>query len=225
MKKTQKQTMTSAVTLTILAVLAIILVAKVDVQPVGVEGTNLGFATMNTNFFKLTGESPTFYKISKYSMYFGYLIAAGFSLLFLYQLIRRKSLKAIDPNLKALLLLYIATALVFLIFNKFPINYRPIIRDKGLESSFPSTHALMAVVIFFSASDQWKIYIKNKTTLFWADVITWFLAVLIILSRLLAGVHWLTDILGGIIIGLALLAWYNVLREKWSKPLKRVSAA
>jgi undecaprenyl-diphosphatase len=195
--------------MTIVTILATVLVATVDVQPVGVEGTNLGFAKLNTGFFNKIGQSHGFYVISSAGGIICFAVAAGFGIFFLKQLIQRKSLQAVDRNLTYLMILYLATVIVYLVFHKFAINYRPVMRDKGLESSYPSTHAMIAWVIMVSAIDQWNIYIKNEKLLTAAVTASFLILAVVIVSRTLAGVHWLTDIIGGILFGDMLIAWYR----------------
>lgn len=210
MKRVPKESLRTALLMTFAAVLATILVAVVDVQPVGVEGTKLGFATINTDFFARHGQNETFYKLSKYAGYICFATAAGFAVFFLIQLIQRKSLSKVDRNLSVLILLYILTASLYLLFDKvLIINYRPVIRDKGLESSFPSTHVMIAWVVMVSAVDQWNIYIKNENLKIAAIACSLLVMLVVIVARMFSGVHWLTDILGGILIGDMLIAWYR----------------
>ena len=201
--------------MTFAAVLATVLVAVVDVQPVGVEGTNIGFASINTGFFAKFGYNETFYKISKLAGILCYATACGFSLFFLIQLIQRKSLSKVDRNLSVLMLLYILTSAIYTLFNQvLIINYRPILRDQGLESSYPSTHALIAWVVMVSAVDQWNIYIKNEKLKIAAVTCSLLVLLVVIVTRMLSGVHWLTDILGGMLIGDMLIAWYRYAASK-----------
>ncbi|MBQ6481759.1 MAG: phosphatase PAP2 family protein [Anaerolineaceae bacterium] len=210
MKRVPKESLRTALLMTFAAVLATILVAVVDVQPVGVEGTKLGFATINTDFFARHGQNETFYKLSKYAGYICFATAAGFAVFFMIQLIQRKSLSKVDRNLSVLILLYILTASLYLLFDKvLIINYRPVIRDKGLESSFPSTHVMIAWVVMVSAVDQWNIYIKNENLKIAAIACSLLIMLVVIVARMFSGVHWLTDILGGILIGDMLIAWYR----------------
>ncbi len=210
MKRVPKESLRTALLMTLAAVLATILVSVVDVQPVGVEGTNLGFATINTDFFARHGQNETFYKLSKYAGYICFATAAGFAVFFLIQLIQRKSLSKVDRNLSVLILLYILTASLYLLFDKvLIINYRPVIRDKGLESSFPSTHVMIAWVVMVSTVDQWNIYIKNENLKITAITCSLLVMLVVIVARMFSGVHWLTDILGGILIGDMLIAWYR----------------
>ena len=60
MKNVPAETLRTALLMTVLAITATIIVATVDVQPVGVEGTNLGLATINTGFFNRIGQSGIF---------------------------------------------------------------------------------------------------------------------------------------------------------------------
>ena len=210
MKQIPKETMKTVIIMTVLAIAATILVATVDGQPVGVQGTNLGFATINTQFFARFGQNDTFYKISSAAGIVCFVTAAGFGLFFLKQLIDRKSLSKVDRNLSILIMLYILTAALYLLFDKvLIINYRPILRDKGLESSYPSTHTVIAWVVMVSAIDQWNIYIRNEKLKTAATACSLIVLFIVIVTRMLAGVHWLTDIIGGMIIGDMLIAWYR----------------
>lgn len=209
MKTVPKESIRNAVFMTAVTILMTILVATVDVQPVGVEGTNLGFATINTGFFSKFGENHTFYLLSKLAGLICFAVAGGFGVFFLIRLIQCKSLQKVDRNLTVLMLLYLATAIVYILFEKFAINYRPILRDKGLESSYPSTHALIAYVVMVSAVDQWNIYIKNEKLLMAATAASFLVLALVVVARILSGVHWITDIIGGILFGDMLIAWYR----------------
>ena len=217
MKTVPRDSIRYAAMMTIVVILATVLVATVDVQPVGVEGTNLGFATLNTGFFSRFGENQTFYKISKIAGYLSFAVAGGFGIFFLVQLFQRKSLKKVDRNLTVLMLLYLAALIIYLLFETIVINYRPVLRDKGLEPSYPSTHAMLAYVIMVSAVDQWNIYIKNEKLLTAVVAASFLVMALILISRLLSGVHWLTDIIGGILFGDMLIAWYRAVLTRQMK--------
>lgn len=216
-KTVPRESIRYAAVMTIVVILATVLVATVDVQPVGVVGTNLGFATLNTGFFSRFGENQTFYKISKIAGYLSFAVAGGFGIFFLVQLFQRKSLKKVDRNLTVLMLLYLAALIIYLLFETIVINYRPVLRDKGLEPSYPSTHAMLAYVIMVSAVDQWNIYIKNEKLLTAVVAASFLVMALILISRLLSGVHWLTDIIGGILFGDMLIAWYRAVLTRQMK--------
>lgn len=210
MKGIPRESIRTVIVMTVIAIAATVMVAVVDVQPVGVEGTNIGFSSINTGFFNRFGESPTFYKISKIAGYLCFLTAGGFGCFFLLQLIQRKSLSKVDRNLTAMMMLFILTAALYLLFDKvLVINYRPVLRDKGLESSYPSTHVLIAWVVMVSAVDQWNVYIKNQKLLTAAVIFSFLVMMTVLITRMLSGVHWLTDIAGGILFGDMLIAWYR----------------
>ena len=125
------------------------------------------------------------------------------------QLVQKKSLKEVDSRLYVLLLFYVITVIIYVLFDKVPINYRPVILDEGLEPSYPSTHNLMTLAFFGFTIVNLKIMdIKKKS----AKILIIGLGVLCVLMpvlRLLAGVHWLTDIIGGIILSIALVMAFN----------------
>jgi undecaprenyl-diphosphatase len=211
MKENCKKGIMTGVLLLLVFALWTVLVQIVDVQPAGCyePQKNVGFAGINTWFHGLTGYSETLYKVTDWLGLVPIAVCVCFGILGLVQLIRRKSLQKVDRNLTVLMLLYILTAAVYLLFEKFAVNYRPVLRDRGLESSFPSTHALVAYVVMVSAVDQWNIYIKNEKLLTAVVALSFLIMAVVIVTRVLSGVHWITDIIGGILFGDMLIAWYR----------------
>ena len=100
-----------------------ILIQTVDVQPVGVNGTNIGFATINTWFHKLTGENLIIYDITDWMGLIPILICMFFGIIGFIQLIRRKSIFKVDLDIILLGIYYIVVIFAYLIFEIIPINY------------------------------------------------------------------------------------------------------
>ena len=95
-------------------------------------------------------------------------------------------------------------ALVFFLFEKLALNVRPFMIEGKLEASYPSTHTLLAVSICGSSLLMLGYYVKNKKLLNLLNILTWIIMIAMVVGRLISGAHWLTDILGGIIISLFL---------------------
>ena len=89
MEKNWKKVMAAGAALILAFVIWTVLVMKVDVQPAGVNGTNLGFAGINTRFHQLTGEHERIYRITDWLGLVPIAICAFFGVLGLVQLIRR----------------------------------------------------------------------------------------------------------------------------------------
>ena len=135
--------------------------------------------------------------------------------------IQRKSLRKIDSELYALGGLYVAMGIVYLFFDKiFAVNYRPILKAGSTlpEASFPSTHTLLACVVFGGAILVLGRYLKNRNVRLIVGAVLGFLAALTVIGRLLTGVHWFTDIVGGVLISGFLLSAFSyaldVMKEK-----------
>ena len=83
--------------------------------------------------------------------------------------------------------------------------------DGYLEASFPSSHTLMSICICGSSVIVNNKLFRNKLTKI-INISLYVLAIIIVLGRLISGVHWLTDILGGIIISFAfLMSFYSII--------------
>ena len=129
-----------------------------------------------------------------------------YALLGLYQLIKNKGLKGVDKRIYALGVFYIIFAVIYVLFEKVALNYRPFMIDGELEASFPSTHTLLAICICGSSLIAAKYFIKNETILKIVNIFTWIVMLAIVIGRTISGVHWLTDIIGGIIISIFMLS-------------------
>ena len=104
--------------------------------------------------------------------------------------------------------LYAALAVCYLFFEKCIINYRPVILDEGLEASFPSSHTMLAMCLMLAAMEQLRRRLKDQPLGRILSMVCAVLLVVTVIGRLLSGVHWLTDILGGLLLGGALYLFY-----------------
>ena len=197
----------SAVICTILFAVLIVLVKTVDVQQIGPEGTSIGFAGINKAMNEATGLNMTLYKITEVLGLLALAVAGCFALLGLVQLIKRKSFAKVDPEIYALAGLYVVVLMLYVIFEKVIINYRPVIMpdEEHVEASFPSSHTMLGFVIMGSTFIVIDKYIKNESICKSIRIVSILILIAIVLGRLFSGVHWLTDILGGVLISSALL--------------------
>lgn len=206
-----KRNLINFLTTGLLAVLFIaftVIVKFVDVQPVGPEGSSVGFAGINKPFSEALGYKPSLYNLTGYLGYAVIAIAACFVIYALLQLIVRRYFGNIDKDIYALLILYVVLALFYILFEYLKVNYRPVLLDGILEASYPSSHTMLAVTITVTAMMQFKSRIKDVVLRWILYVICGALCIGVVLGRLLSGAHWLTDILGGIILSAFLIMAY-----------------
>ena len=192
---------------TILIVLALvftILVKVVDVKQVGVNGTSIGFATLNQFVFKATGVNMIWYHITDWLGFVPIFIAMAYALIGFTQLIKRKSLFKVDKEIIILGLFYIVVISIYIFFEKVIVNYRPILMNGFLEASYPSSHTLMTICLCGSCIIVNKKVFNNKITKF-MNTLSLVIIFITVIGRLISGVHWFTDIIGGILISIALL--------------------
>ena len=210
-----KKLMFSAVLL-ILFVLLIALVLRVDVATVEATGKPMGLYGLNTTVHQALGTHMLLYKVTQYIGYFSLLVAACFGCYGIVQLIQRKSLKKVDRALWALAGLYAVTAILYVLFEKVVINYRPILLKGQTEAaaSFPSTHTMMFCVILGSTAMLAGRYIKASWPRWIVRTGSILLLAAGVLWRLVYGVHWFTDILGGMLISGALLLVFSAVLDK-----------
>lgn len=191
-----------------------IIVKAVDVQAIGPMGSEVGLASLNRLMLNSGNINQTLYKITEVLGYISLLVCVFFGIVGLLQIIQRKSIKKVDPDILLLGGFYIVVLAFYALFEKVIINYRPVIMDEGLEASYPSSHTMLVVCVMSTAIIQIGGRISDvrlKNVLKAAAIVV---TGIMVVGRLLCGVHWLTDIIGGILLSLALIYTYYLLYNK-----------
>lgn len=196
------------IVLLICAIVYTLAVKFFDVAPIGPEGSRVGFQTINKIVRDTIGYHEIFYKITKYLGIIPFLYVAFYGFTGGMQLIKGKSLKKVDKRLILLGGFYVLVGITYIFFEKVIINYRPVILEEGLEASYPSSHTVLAITICLSSLLIQNYYIKNKTLQKIGKIGTILLMICLVVGRILSGVHWISDIIGGIIISLYLVSCY-----------------
>ncbi len=181
----------------------------IDVQAIGPQGTAVGFATINRFFHQLTGVHMTLYTITDWLGLLPVCTAAGFALLGLCQWLHRKKLRQVNRSILLLGGFYGAVIAAYGFFEGFVVNYRPVLIDGVLEASYPSSTTLLVMCVMPTAGMQLKARIRNSRLRRCALAATVVFAVLITICRLISGVHWLTDIIGGLLLSGGLVMLYR----------------
>lgn len=187
-----------------------------DVQPVGPEGSSIGFAALNVAVHEFFGMHLFWYKLTQALGLLAIAVAGVFAVTGLVQLIQRKNLLKVDKKILMLGVIYILVILLYALFEKVPFNYRPVVLDpaEGLEPSYPSTHTMLILTIFGTAVAVLGDYIKNAKLVLLLKIVCLVIMALTIVGRLVCGVHWFTDIAGGVIISLFFINLYRDLTKE-----------
>lgn len=204
-----KQKWKKTVGLLVAFVLWTVLVCCVDVAPIGPRGSSVGFAALNGWFHRLTGVHMTLYTLTDWLGLVPIAVGFGFAVLGLCQWIQRRRLFKVDADLLALGGFYVVTTMAYLLFESVDINYRPILIEGCLEASYPSSTTLLALCVMSTARLQLHSRMTSgmlrRTVSFAIVAFTAFM----VGGRLLSGVHWLTDIVGGVLLSACLVSAYQ----------------
>ncbi len=208
MKKETKKSFYIAVSMLVAFVLWTVAICCVDVKPIGPNNSSVGFSAVNEFFHSLTGVNFMLYTITDWLGLVPVFIGFGFGVHGLTQWIKRKNILKVDYSILILGLFYIAVIAAYLFFEKCVINYRPVLINGYLEASYPSSTTMLVMCVMSTAVMQFNSRIKN--VVFRQSVVivvTVFIAFMVI-GRLLSGVHWLTDIIGGALLSTGLVMMY-----------------
>lgn len=208
MKNTSKRFLLS-IGFSIAFVLWTLALGWIDVQSIGPNGSVVGFATINGLVHDLTGVCMPIYTITDWLGLVPVFIGFGFAILGLCQWIRRKHILKVDFSILMLGIFYLLMLGVYLLFESVIINYRPVLIHGYLEVSYPSSTTLLTLCVMPTTAWQLRRRIRRpwlrKATL----VIILLFMLFMVSGRLLAGVHWLTDIVGGALLSAAMVSLYN----------------
>ena len=194
----------------VLSVIFTVVVKKVNVAAIGPAGTSVGLARINGAVFDKLGTSMTWYKLTWALGMLALLIAALFIVRGVVQFIMRKSLRKMDCEMLGLAGLYVVMFALYVIFEKVVINYRPVVMpgETAPEASFPSSHTMLTIVILGSTILLLNRYMKKAGLRRLLQIVCALVIIVTVVGRLLSGVHWFTDIIGGVLISITLLALY-----------------
>lgn len=185
------------------------LIQLVDVQDAGPNGTMIGFAVFNVRFHQLTGVHLTIYTITDWLGLIPIFICLCFGILGLIQLIRRKSLFKVDWDIILLGIYYVLVIFGYLFFEMVSVNYRPILIEGRLEASYPSSTTLLVLSVMPTLQFQMDRRAANPLIRRVVELFVIFFSIFVVIGRLLSGVHWVTDIVGSILLSAGLFSLYR----------------
>lgn len=197
--------------LALLAVFALWTMALcvLDVRPIGPMGSSVGLASVNGFVHKLTGVHMTLYHITDWAGLVPIFVAMGFGFLGLTQWIKRKKLCKVDHSLLVLGGFYLTVIAIYGFFETATVNYRPVLIEGVLETSYPSSTTLLVLCVMPTAVLQLRSRIRNAALRTWLSRTLTAFSVLAVVGRLISGVHWVTDIVGGILLSAGLVRMYQ----------------
>ena len=185
-----------------------VLISFVDVAPIGPDGSRVGFSTINQFVHNLTNVNMTLYTITDWLGLVPVFIGFGFAILGLVQWIKRKHILKVDVSILILGVFYLVVLACYLLFEEYVINYRPVLIAGYLEASYPSSTTMLVLCVMPTAILQFNSRIQNNACRkILSAVIAAFIAFMVI-GRLISGVHWLSDIIGGVLISAGLVTLY-----------------
>jgi len=211
-KNVKKKNLIAACIFGALFLLLILLIKTVDVTPSGAAGTDIGLSAINNWFHNLTGVSMTLYTITDIVGLTAIATVGIFGVAGLVEWIRRKELLKVDREILAMGVLFLTLFFIYIFFQFVVVNYRPVLMPGSLEPepSFPSSHTIMAWTVMCSIIMVIDKYVKSKKWCKVIRIVAVIVMVLMLVGRLACGVHWLTDIMGAIIMSIMLLEFFYV---------------
>ena len=209
MKKRNRRTIGIALGLLASFVGWTIAVSCLDIQHIGPNGSSVGFAALNGWFHQRTGVHMALYTVTDWLGLVPVGVALGFAILGLVQWIQRRSIRKVDPSLILLGVFYVVVIVAYLLFESVAINDRPVLIDGNLEASYPSSTTLLVLCVMLTAMMQLNRRISREKARRVVLAILAVFTVFMVIGRLISGVHWLTDIVGGVLLGAGLVVLYG----------------
>lgn len=192
-------------------VLWTVAVRIMDVQAIGPLESTVGFAALNRFVHECTGVHMHLYTITDWLGLVPLCFIVGFAVLGLQQWLQRKSILKVDFSILVLGGFYLVVMGVYILFEKFIVNYRPVLINGFLEASYPSSTTLLVMCVMPTTSMQLNLRIKCKPLRKCASFAILLYTGFMVIGRLISGVHWFSDIIGGILLSAALVMMYRTI--------------
>ena len=181
----------------------------VDVRAIGPQGSTVGFAMLNRFVHDLTGVHMSLYTITDWLGLIPFGVVMGFALLGLVQWVKRKHLLKVDRSIFVLGGFYVVVMAVYLFFELVVINYRPVLIEGILEASYPSSTTMLVLCVMPTAMMQLRTRVKNQILRRCISGSMIVFTIFMVIGRLVSGVHWFTDIIGGVLLSTGLVLLYD----------------
>ena len=209
MLRNEKSLRRAGRTLLILFILLTGLVRLIDVRPVGPAGAEVGFAALNSRFHAWTGVHMGLYHLTDWLGLVPVCVCLLFAGLGFAQMLGRKSIRKVDCDILLLGVYYAAVMALYLLFEAYPVNDRPVLIDGRREASYPSSTTLLVISVMPTLAFQAGRRLRSVRRARAVGAAAGAFAFLTVLFRLLSGVHWLTDVAGGALLSGGLYALYK----------------
>ncbi len=190
-------------------VLWTVLISFIDVSAIGPLESSVGFATINKLVHSLTGVNMSLYNITDWLGLVPIGFAIGFTLFGIIQWIKRKNIKKVDYSIFVLGGFYIVVIIIYFLFEIFVVNYRPVLINGYLEASYPSSTTMLVLCVMPTTIMQFNHRIKNNIFKQCITIAIITFITFIVIGRLISGVHWFTDIVGGAMLSSGLVFFYR----------------
>ncbi len=227
MEENQKRNVIMGIGLLLGFVLWTILIQNVDVQPAGPEGTKIGFAAFNVWFHKKTGVHMMIYTVTDWLGLVPVCVCLCFGAVGVIQSIKRRSLAKVDLDIILLGVYYVLIIIWYLVFEVVPINYRPILINGVLEASYPSSTTLLVLSVMPTLKYQIDRRSESRLIRIMTSIFVILFSMFMVIGRLIAGVHWATDIVGSVLLSTGVFMLYRFVTafadKKSEKRLSEVS--
>ncbi len=209
MKKNEKKSLLIGSLFLAMFAVWTVLIQTVDVQPLGQNGTGIGFATFNCWFHHFTGANMVLYTITDWMGLVPVVICLSFAGIGLVQLIKRRSLFRVDADIRILGVYFVIVFLAYAMFERIPINYRPTLIEGRMEASYPSSTTLLVLSVMPVLIEQIQRRLSDVTAKRIITIAAIAFSVFMATGRLVSGVHWFTDIVGGVLLSAGLFQLYK----------------
>ena len=217
MKKRENLELCTATALLFAFLLWTVLLRFVDVGAIGPNGSSVGFSTLNGFVMEVVGVNFTLYTVTDWLCLVPIAVAFAFAVCGLVQLVRQKNFFKVDRGILQLGVFYVVVIFFYLLFENVVINYRPVLINGVLEVSYPSSTTLLVLTVMPTMATELCGFFKDKKYKYLINFITLSFCAFMLFSRIVSGVHWISDIIGGSLLSLGLDIFYAFLVKKRKK--------
>ena len=186
----------------------LIILLQFDKDVITISGKKVGLSHINDLINYKSNKKLDL--VSDIILYASFIVAIVGVVLGLYQLITRKSLFKVDSFIIIFGIFLVIAIICWIAFDYIiKINYRPLDPKEG---SFPSTHVLLTIFLTNVGIAMVAEYSKNKTIILSSFIDSILFILLVVIFRILSGMHYITDVFGGVFLGNALFFLFNGIR-------------